>query len=179
MLKIRTTFLIIFLITIQLAMGKTNSLYDISIQTLMGEKLDLNSLKGKHILFVNVASECGFTSQYEGLQELYDNYKDQLMVIGVPCNQFGKQEPGSPKEIHAFCQKNYGVTFIITEKINVKGDEQHPLYQWLTSKELNGVESSIVKWNFQKYLVDPNGNYVDFFYSMTKPNSEKITKHLK
>ncbi|NQX86406.1 MAG: glutathione peroxidase [Flavobacteriaceae bacterium] len=154
-------------------------IYDIEINTLNGEKLDLNTLKGKYILFVNVASECGFTGQYSGLQELYETYKDQLMVIGVPCNQFGKQEPGTASEIQNFCQANYGVSFIMTEKIDVKGETQHPLYQWLTSKEKNGLKSSSVKWNFQKYLINPEGHLVDFFYSTTKPMNTKITKHIK
>lgn len=157
----------------------TSPIYDIEINTLNGEKLDLNTLKGKYILFVNVASECGFTGQYEGLQELYDTYKEQLMVVGVPCNQFGKQEPGTASEIQTFCQKNYGVSFLMTEKIDVKGDQQHPLYKWLTSKELNGAKNSSVKWNFQKYLISPEGHFIDYYYSMTKPMSSKITKHIK
>jgi glutathione peroxidase len=101
------------------------------------------------------------------------------MVIGVPCNQFGAQEPGSPDEIQIFCKKNYGVTFLMTEKISVKGNNQHPLYNWLTDKSLNGVKNSTVKWNFQKYIVDRNGNLIDYFYSMTRPLSSKITKIIK
>ena len=101
------------------------------------------------------------------------------MVIGVPCNQFGKQEPGTSDEIQEFCQVNYGVSFLITEKIDVKGQQQHPLYTWLTSKDLNGKKSSSVKWNFQKYLVSPEGKLIDYYFSITKPTSSKITKHLK
>ena len=156
----------------------TASLYDIKINSLSGEAIDLNDFEGKKILFVNVASECGFTPQYAELQELYDSYQDRLIIIGLPCNQFGGQEPGDAKEIESFCQQNYGVTFLMTEKIDVKGDDQHPLYAWLTEKDLNGVNSSSVKWNFQKYLVDENGAYIDVFFSMTKPTSEKITKYL-
>jgi glutathione peroxidase len=156
----------------------TSSLYDIKINSLSGEPIDLADFKGKKILFVNVASECGFTPQYAELQELYDDYKDKLVVIGLPCNQFGEQEPGDAKEIETFCQQNYGVTFLMTEKIEVKGDGQHPLYQWLTEKDKNGVDNSSVKWNFQKYLVDENGSYIDVFYSITKPMSSKITKYL-
>jgi glutathione peroxidase len=155
------------------------SLYDIKINAIDGNPIDLNNYKAKHILFVNVASECGFTGQYEDLQKLYDTYSDKLMVIGVPCNQFGGQEPGSSETIQEFCKKNYGVTFLITEKIDVKGKNQHPLYQWLTDKKLNGVKSSNVKWNFQKYLIDKNGQFVDFFYSITKPLSSKITRKFK
>jgi glutathione peroxidase len=126
-----------------------------------------------------VASECGFTPQYADLQNLSETYKDKLVVIGVPCNQFGNQEPGTSEEIQTFCSVNYGVEFLMTEKIEVKGENQHPLYQWLTNKELNGVKNSTVKWNFQKYLVDEEGNYIDYYYSVTKPLSSKITKHLQ
>lgn len=155
------------------------SIYDIKINALNGAEIDLSNYKGKYILFVNVASECGFTGQYEDLQKLYDTYKDQLMVIGLPCNQFGGQEPGSANEIDTFCKINYGVTFLMTEKIDVKGQNQHPLYQWLTLKSKNGTSSSSVKWNFQKYLIGKNGEFLDYFYSTTKPLSKKITKHLK
>ena len=155
------------------------SLYNIKINAIDGTPIDLNNYKGKHILFVNVASECGFTGQYEDLQKLYDTYQDKLMVIGVPCNQFGGQEPGTSVDIQTFCKKNYGVTFLITEKVDVKGKNQHPLYQWLTDKDLNGVENTTVKWNFHKYLVDGKGQFVDYFYSITKPLSSKITRQLK
>lgn len=156
----------------------TYPIYDIKINSLQGKPIQLSDFKGKHILFVNVASKCGFTPQYKELQDLYDTYKSKLVVIGVPCNQFGSQEPGSAFEIQEFCEVNYGVNFLITEKIDVKGNEQHPLYNWLTNKELNGCKSSTVKWNFQKYLIDPKGMLVDYFYSTTKPLSKKITKHL-
>lgn len=154
-------------------------LSDIKINSLQGTPLNFSDFKGKKILFVNVASKCGFTPQYKDLQELYDNNKDKLVIIGVPCNQFGKQESGTSEEIQEFCQINYGVTFPITEKIEVKGENQHPLYQFLTKKENNGVKSSSVKWNFQKYLVDENGQLIDFWFSMTKPQSKKITKHIQ
>ena len=160
-------------------MQETASIYSISINSLTGEPIDLSEFKGKKILIVNTASECGFTGQYEGLQELYDTYKDKLVVIGVPCNQFGGQEPGTASDIQTFCKQNYGVTFIMTEKVDVKGDNQHPLYAWLTQKEMNGVSSSTVKWNFQKYLIDENGHLVDYYYSITKPLSSKITDQLK
>ena len=141
----------------QTKINQNMSLYTIEINSLDGKPIHLNDYKGKYILFVNVASECGFTGQYEDLQKLYDTYQDKLMVIGVPCNQFGSQEPGTADQIQSFCSKNYGVTFLMTEKINVKGELQHPLYKWLTDKELNGVKSTSVKWNFQKYLVDDKG----------------------
>jgi len=150
-----------------------------SLKGITGEDIDLNDFKGKKILFVNVASKCGFTPQYEKLQELHEKYNDRLVVIGLPCNQFKEQEPGTHEEILQFCNLNYGVTFQLTEKINVKGPEQHPLYSWLTRKELNGVKDSEVKWNFQKYLVDEEGNFIDVFYSVTSPMSDKIISLLK
>ena len=155
------------------------SLYTININGLNGKPLELKQFKGKYILFINVASKCGFTPQYKGLQELYDKYNDKLVVIGVPCNQFGSQEPGDSKTIETFCEVNYGVTFPITEKIDVKGSQQHPLYKWLTEKQQNGIKNSKVKWNFQKYLISPEGELIDYYYSMTSPTSSKITKHLK
>ncbi|MGK0448158.1 MAG: glutathione peroxidase [Polaribacter sp.] len=155
------------------------NIYNIEIKSLQNNPILFSDFKGKHILFVNVASKCGFTPQYKGLEELHNTYKDNLVVIGVPCNQFGSQEPGSSSEIEEFCEVNYGVSFLITEKIEVKGDDQHPLYQWLTSKKLNTKKSSSVKWNFQKYLVSPEGELIDYYFSITKPLSSKITKHLK
>ena len=155
------------------------NLYDIKIDSLQGKPIKLSDFKNKYILFVNVASKCGFTPQYEDLETLSATYKDNLVVIGVPCNQFGKQEPGNADEIQEFCQINYGVSFLMTEKIDVKGDKQHPLYTWLTSKEMNGNKSSSVKWNFQKYFVDIEGNLIDYYFSLTKPLSTKITKYLK
>ena len=154
--------------------------FDFSIKGLNNETINLSEFKGKTILLVNVASKCGFTKQYTGLQTLYDNYKDkEFLVIGVPSNQFGGQEPGSEEEIKGFCQKNYGVTFLMASKINVKGEEQHPLYQWLTQLDLNNVEDSKVGWNFTKYLIDDKGNYIENFKSKVSPMSEEITKHIK
>ena len=160
------------------AQNTTVSLYDIPLTDISGAPLDLSQFKGKKILFVNVASKCGFTSQYDGLQELYNTYKDKLVVIGLPCNQFGGQEPGNAKEIVTFCKANYGVDFPLSSKIEVKGASQHPLYRWLTSKTQNGVMDSKVRWNFQKYLVDENGQLIDYFYVTTKPMSSKIIKLL-
>ena len=129
-------------------MEKT-SIYDISIKSLKNEPINLAQFSGKYILFVNVASKCGFTPQYKDLQKLHDLYKDNIQVIGVPCNQFGGQEPGEASTIQEFCEVNYGVSFLITEKIDVKGKNQHPLYEWLTNASKNGVKDSKVKWNFQ------------------------------
>ena len=130
------------------------------------------------MLFVNVASKCGFTKQYKDLEILSNTYAENLVVFGLPCNQFGGQEPGDAGQIQNFCEVNYGVTFLITEKINVKGSNQHPLYNWLTNKKINGQKSSSVRWNFQKYLVDENGCLIDYYFSTTAPLSAKITKHL-
>ena len=154
------------------------SMYDIAIDTIDGKAIDFSSFKGKKILFVNVASKCGFTKQYKDLQKLSDTYKDTLVVVGVPCNQFGKQEPGDAAEIQSFCQVNYGVTFLVTEKVDVKGANQHPLYTFLTCEILNGKRDSTVKWNFQKYIVSDKGTLIDHYYSITSPLSKKITKHL-
>ena len=155
------------------------SIYDVAINDISGNPIDLNTFKGKHILFVNVASECGFTPQYAGLEELHQEFKEGLVVIGLPCNQFGEQERGTEKEIQQFCTKNFGVSFLLTEKIEVKGEGKHPLYNWLTDKKINGKSSSSVKWNFQKYIVDGDGEFVNYFYSTTKPLSPKITSILK
>jgi glutathione peroxidase len=157
---------------------KRQSIYDIKINALDGTPISLSAFKGKKLLFVNVASKCGFTKQYEDLQTLSDTYPEELVVIGSPCNQFGSQEPGDASQIQAFCTMNFGVTFLLTEKIDVKGSQQHPLYEWLTTKDLNGKKSSNVKWNFQKYLVDDAGHLIDYYLSITKPTSSKITKHL-
>lgn len=154
------------------------SVYDIEINGLDGNAIRLSDYKDKMLLIVNVASKCGFTGQYKDLQKLYDIHKDNLMVIGVPCNQFGNQEPGTTNEIQSFCQKNYGVTFLMTEKMEIKGKNPHPLYKWLTQKKLNGKSNSTVKWNFQKYLIDKEGQLVDYYFSITNPMSSKITKHL-
>lgn len=158
--------------------AQSKSIYDYSFINIEGDNVDMKEFKGKTILIVNTASKCGFTGQYEQLQELHEQYKDQLVLIGFPCDQFGGQEPGSEEEIKGFCQKNYGVTFLMASKINVKGEEQHPLYQWLTQLDLNNVEDSKVGWNFTKYLIDNEGNYIDHFKSKVSPMSEEITKHL-
>ena len=158
-------------------MSSKKSIYDIEINSLQGKPINLSLFKGKKILFVNVASKCGFTPQYKELQKLHNLYEESLVVIGVPCNQFGKQEPGNSSEINEFCQVNYGVSFLITEKISVKGNEQHPLYSWLTKKNENGRKNSSVKWNFQKYLINEDGELIDYYFSITSPTSSKIKKN--
>ncbi len=156
------------------------NLYELNLMSLNeAGKIDLSAFKGKYILFVNVASKCGFTPQYDGLQALYSSNADKLMVIGLPCNQFGFQEPGDSSQIATFCSSNYGVTFPISEKLDVKGDNQHPVYEWLTQKKYNGVGDYNVSWNFNKFLVSPNGELVAYFGSKVKPQSEEITSLLK
>jgi glutathione peroxidase len=149
--------------------------YDFKVKTLDGKDFDFASLKGKRVMVVNTASKCGFTPQYKDLEELYTKYGgDNFVIIGFPANNFLNQEPGTAVEIRKFCTDNYGVTFPMMEKISVKGKDMHPLYKWLTSKELNGVMDSEVKWNFQKYLIDENGKLQEVIYSKEKPNSDKV-----
>ncbi|MEI8280089.1 MAG: glutathione peroxidase [Bacteroidota bacterium] len=150
------------------------SIYDFKVESLDGKVIDFSQFKGKKILIVNTASQCGFTPQYEGLEKLYEKYKDRLVIVGFPANNFGSQEPGSNGEIATFCKKNYGVTFPMAAKISVKGEDMAPIFQWLTNEKYNGVKSSSVKWNFQKYLINEKGELVDFYYSITKPDSDKI-----
>ena len=158
------------------SMNAQESIYEIKIKNIDGNYIDFNSFRGKKLLFVNVASECGFTSQYTALEQLQRKYKDELIVIGVPCNQFGGQEPGSTEQIKNFCRNEYNVSFLLTEKVKVKGKDAHPLYKWLTDRSKNGKSGSSVKWNFQKYLVDEKGDLIDYFLSTTRPLSPKIIK---
>jgi len=160
-----------------MSVNAQNNLYKISINSIDNEPIKLADFKGKHILFVNVASYCGYTNQYSDLQKLHETY-DNLEVIGLPCNQFLFQEPFSEDTIKQFCSSNYGVNFLMTEKVNVKGKNQHEIYKWLTSKELNKKKDSKVKWNFQKYLVNEQGELIDVFYSKTLPLSKEIIQHL-
>ncbi|MBK8882333.1 MAG: glutathione peroxidase [Bacteroidales bacterium] len=154
--------------------SQKTSFYDFKVKTLEGDNFDLSSLKGKKVMVVNTASKCGYTPQYKELEEVYEKYGDLLVIIGFPANNFMNQEPGTASEIRKFCTENYGVTFPIMQKISVKGDDMAPLYKWLTSKKENGVLDSEVKWNFQKYLIDENGNLVDVVYSKEKPDSDRI-----
>lgn len=151
------------------------SFYDFKVKDIEGNDFSLSSLKGKKVLVVNTASKCGLTPQYEQLQELYEQYGgDEFTIIGFPANNFMQQEPGSNEEIAAFCQQNYGVEFPMMERISVKGDDMHPLYQWLTQKSKNGVLDSEVAWNFQKYLIDESGNLVQMIEPKVKPDDPKI-----
>ena len=178
----KITVLLILLVGAGFSDNKTPgslTFYDYEAQAIDGLTINMEKYRGKKILIVNVASKCGFTDQYKDLQELHEKYKSDLVVVGLPCNQFNNQEPGNEEEISQFCQINYGVTFLLTEKIEVKGSNQHPIYKWLTDKNLNGVKSSTVRWNFQKYLLDPSGNLIDYWYSTTNPLSKKIIQHIQ
>lgn len=158
--------------------AQSGSAYDYSFKTLQGEEpMPLSKFKGKVLLIVNTASDCGFTKQYEGLQRLYDKYKDDgFVVIGVPSNDFGKQEPGAAVDIANFCKTNYGVTFPLTSKQVVSGDDRHQFYKW--ARETLGFGTA-PKWNFHKYLVDKNGRLIDHFESATKPDSKNLIKALE
>ena len=158
-------------------MGKT--IYDYKVEALDGSEINFADFKGKKILIVNTASECGFTPQYADLENLYKQYKNHLVIVGFPANNFGSQEPGSNQEIAAFCQKNYGVTFPMAAKVSVKGEDKAPIFKFLTEEELNGVKNSEILWNFTKFLLDENGKLIDTFVSTTKPTDETITKYLK
>lgn len=161
-------------------MAQSKSFYDFTVKDIDGKDYSLEQLKGKKVMVVNVASKCGFTYQYEGLQELYKTYKDQnFVIIGFPANNFLKQEPGTDSEIKAFCSTTYGVDFPMMSKISVKGKDIHPLYKWLTSKAENGVEDSKVNWNFQKYLIDEDGKLVKVISTKEEPMSETITSWIK
>lgn len=158
-----------------LAEPAASSFHDFVVTDLNGEKFAFSSLKGKRVLIVNTASKCGFTPQYEGLQELYEKFGgESFTIIGFPCNQFMNQEPGDNEEIASFCKKNYGVSFPMMDKIDVKGDEQHPVYKWLCEEELNGKDDASVSWNFNKFLVDAEGNWVAHYGSRTEPMDEEI-----
>jgi len=156
----------------------STSIYDFKVPSLDGNTIDLAKYKGKNILIVNTASQCGYTKQYAELEKLYEKYKGNLVIVGFPANNFGEQEPGTNAEIKEFCSKNYGVTFPMAEKISVKGDDIDPLFKWLTSKQENGVMDAEIKWNFTKFLIDKNGKLVAVFPSAVTPMSEEITKYL-
>jgi glutathione peroxidase len=155
--------------------SEKKTVYDFKVNTIDGQQISLSKFKGKKILIVNVASECGYTPQYKNLQALSDQYAGKLVVVGFPANNFGGQEPGTGPQIKAFCTKNYGVTFPMMEKISVSGADMHPLYKWLSTKAENGVSDEAPKWNFSKYLIDEKGGLIKFFSSKVDPLSTEIT----
>lgn len=150
--------------------------HELSIQSLDGKStIKFSDFKGKKVLLVNTASQCGYTPQYTELQKLSDKYAGKLVVIGFPCNQFGEQEPGSSDQIGQFCKARYGVTFLLTQKVDVKGDNQNDVYKWLTAKQYNKVKDVNVRWNFGKFLVDENGKFMEYFPSQVTPMDAQIT----
>jgi glutathione peroxidase len=150
------------------------SIYDFKMKNIDGKEIDFSSFQGKKIMVVNVASKCGYTPQYEALQELYEKYSDKIVILGFPANNFGGQEPGTNEEIKSFCSENYGVTFPIFQKISVKGFDKDPLYRWLSDPALNGWNDKEPSWNFCKYILDEKGKLLKFFPSAVTPMDEQI-----
>ena len=163
------TFLLIFFFLF----AKDTTLYDFFAVTIDGKSFNFNQYQGKKILIVNTASECGYTYQYEDLEKLYEKYKDKLVLVGFPANNFGHQEPGTNAEINEFCSKTYKITFPMMSKVSVKGDDIDPLFKWLT-EQTNPDFTGDIKWNFEKFLIDENGKLIHRFRSKTKPMSEEM-----
>lgn len=157
---------------------KNNSIHQFKVESLSGDEIDFSEFKGKKILVVNTASKCGFTPQYKGLEELSKTHKGDLVVIGFPANNFGQQEPGTNEEIESFCEMNYGVTFLMADKVSVKGEDIAPIFEWLTSKNQNGKMNVDIKWNFTKFLLDENGKLIASFESKVTPQSNEILSML-
>jgi glutathione peroxidase len=167
------------LFSVQLS-GQTKNLYQFEATTIDGEIFDFTSLKGKKVLIVNTASECALTPQFKKLQALYEEYGgDDFEIIGFPCNDFGKQDPADNEVIYDFCTKKYNVTFLMMEKISIIGANPHPVYKWLTSSKENGTLDAKVTWNFQKFMVDENGEVVDFVAPIKSPKNNRIVNWLK
>lgn len=173
----KTIYTILFAVCSLFASAQ--SIHSFKVKSIEGGQIDFSKYKGKKIMIVNTASKCGYTPQYEQLQKVYSQYKDKLVIVGFPCNQFGGQEPGSNAEIVEFCQKNYGVNFPLADKVDVKGNTQSPIYQWLTQKVKNGVLDATIGWNFNKFLLDENGKMLAYFPSNVKPDSDTILSYLK
>jgi glutathione peroxidase len=160
--------------------GTPTRFHDFAVETLEGDTFSLKNLEGRKVMVVNTASKCGLTPQYKELESLYQEFGgEEFVIVGFPANNFMGQEPGSNEDIREFCTKNYGVTFPMMSKISVKGKDIHPLYLWLTQKELNGVQDSEVKWNFQKYLIDESGNLVKVISPRESPRSDEIVDWLR
>jgi glutathione peroxidase len=157
-----------------------SSVYDFTMSSIDGAAAPLSSFKGKVVLLVNVASKCGYTPQYAGLEKLYEAYKDRgLVIVGVPANNFGSQEPGTNEEIKTFCSRNYNVTFPMMSKVSVKGADTAPLYQYLTDKSANSKTGGEIKWNFTKFLVDKNGNVINRFEPAVTPDAGELIKAIE
>lgn len=161
------------------AESSISSFYELRFNDINGDPIKLDNYKGKKIMIVNVASNCGYTSQYEGLQALYEEYNDKLEIIAIPCNDFGSQEPGNPSEIKNFCEINYGVTFTVGSKQNIKSSPISGLYEWLSNPELNGWNKKMPSWNFCKYIIDEKGQLTHFLKSGVKPGSKNMRNIIK
>lgn len=157
---------------------KKDSIYKFKVQSLEGGTIDFKKYKGKKILIVNTASKCGNTPQYAQLEELYEKYKDKLVIVGFPANNFGSQEPGTNSEIKEFCTKNYGVTFPMADKVSVKGDDIAPIFKYLVAEAEKLGFKDPIKWNFTKFLLDENGKLITVIHNKVKPMSEEVTKYL-
>jgi glutathione peroxidase len=155
------------------------SIHSISIEGINGKELRLDQFKGKKLMIVNVASECEYTPQYEQLEELYRHYANSLAIVGCPCNDFGSQEPSSEEEIVSFCQTMFQVSFPLSKKINIRSKPVHPLYEWLTGKEKNGVSDNKVSWNFQKYAISPEGHWQHLFTPETSPLDDHVIRWIE
>ena len=173
----------LFIIIINLIAAGGNvvnqSIYDIKIKNIYGEEILFKSFKGKKVLIVNVASNCGYTGQYADLQKLQDQYEDKLKVIAFPCNDFGFQEPGTDEQIAKFCESNYNVKFPVMSKVNIRSKPAHPIYEWLSNSKLNGWNDSKPRWNFYKYLIDEKGALINLFGSSVSPLSPEIIESLQ
>lgn len=168
----------LLLSVIMIFLTGSTSIYDYKVRGLEGNVIDFSSFKGKKIMIVNTASECGYTPQYEGLQKLYTKYHDKLIIVGFPANNFGEQEPGNNAEIKAFCQKNYGVSFPMAAKVSVRGDDIDPLFKWLIN-EPNPDFTGDIKWNFEKFLFDENGKLIHRFRSKAEPLGDAIVQAIE
>lgn len=157
---------------------KASSFYALQAESIEGKTISFERYKGQYVLIVNTASKCGFTPQYEDLQELHESYGEQVTILGFPCNQFGKQEPGDEDQIKRFCEKNYGVAFQMFSKVDVKGSDQHPVYEWLSDPSKNAFNDKVPSWNFCKYVITPEGKLQGFYPSTVKPGSRKLNKAL-
>ena len=155
------------------------SIYDFKIASIDGGTIDFSKYKGKYILIVNTASKCGFTPQYKGLEQLYKDYSDKLVIVGFPSDNFHDQEFHDNKDIQAFCEKNYGVTFPLTTRVDVKGEAITPVFDYLTHKSENGQLDAVISWNFNKFLINPEGKLLAHFDSKVTPESTEITQYLK
>src|SRR4051812_19508209 len=155
-----------------------SSIYEFKVPGLTGGTIDFSAFKGKKIMIVNTASKCGNTPQYDGLEKLYEKYKDKLVIVGFPANNFGQQEPGTSTEINEFCKKNYGVTFPMAEKVSVKGDDIAPLFKYLTEEAEKKGFTDPIKWNFTKFLLDEKGNLITVIHNKTQPMSDEVLKYL-